>query len=353
VRKRRQNDAKVFQRGERIYGLGEPAEKLFIVQSGMVSLTYTEGGRSLEVVRAIANSLIGEEVLCGAPTYRLTAIAVNPTSVIEIPAAAGTALLDSAPAETRSLIRALAAKEDAVCRELKALKLEDDTSTCPPELLAKLFAVVYQVASYTGADKKGARVVNWLAFRKYCQRIFLESPVRVEQVVYLLSRAQLAKLEMVKSETDPDGPEELGFVHFFNLDRLKRFSDFCHQRYAFEKTWAFEDDDRVFLAEAAPFLEKLKAASEAAQKNEITLPIDQMPQTLVSPLQNTPRDLCVTLSDDRRSATVSYDEFSQTVVNWTLLNEIDEWIRNGRVQGSPAPDPTIQKAKALGQRHLK
>jgi hypothetical protein len=119
----------------------------------------------------------------------------------------------------------------AASESLLSIKLESDPTPCPPDRIVKLFATIHTVASYTGTRKGDATVVVWPAFKKYSQRTFLESPVRLEQAVYILVKAGHAKLEFIPCETDPEAPDELGFVHFLNLDAVKAFFEFYRKRH--------------------------------------------------------------------------------------------------------------------------
>lgn len=351
--KPRREDHKQFVRGEKIYTAGQTAEKVYILQTGLVSLTYTRGGRSLEITQAAAHSLIGEEALRGDPTYGFTATAINPTSVIEIPAAAARALLEGADPEVRTFAHALEAKERNLILELTKLKLEDDLTPCPPDLLGKLFSTIHLVVSYTGSDKKGARVVNWTSFKRYCQRVFLESPVRLEQAIYLLARIGAAKLEMVKNDTDPEGPEVLGFVHFYHLDRLASFFDFFQKRIGPEAEWSFSADDQDTAKALGDFFKtietqrKQEQAEEEELSDSVQARLDDVPQVIQNPESS---GIHFDFSIEGHHAVFSFEALAQIATHWSLLSEIDQWIKNGRVEGSPAPDNSVPKAKPIGQR---
>jgi len=101
-------------------------------------------------------------------------------------------------------------KQEVGWKALAGLRAEHDSTPCPPGRVTRLFAVIHQAATYTGTRKKGEVVVVWPTFKKYCQRTFLESPVRLEQAVNILVKLRLATLEMIPCETDPEAPDELG-----------------------------------------------------------------------------------------------------------------------------------------------
>jgi hypothetical protein len=140
-------------------------------------------------------------------------------------------VLTSGAPMIKAFVRGLLEKQRSWWSSLIDIKTEVDPTPCPPERVTKLFAVIYQVASYTGTRKKNETTVVWPTFKKYCQRTFLESPVRLEQAVNILVKQGCARLEMIPCETDPEAPDELGFVHFSDLDRVKSFYEFYRALY--------------------------------------------------------------------------------------------------------------------------
>jgi hypothetical protein len=217
---------KLFRRGETIFKAGEPIEVLYIVQSGIAAVSVDRGGKNLEIVQVGTGQLLGEDAIWGRKQWSATAVANNDVRALPNEVAEALKLLNSGTALIQMFIKGVVEKERNWWNTLLEIRGEADPTPCPPEKVTQLFAVLYQTATYTGTVKKGATVVVWPAFKKYCQRVFLESPVRLEQAVNILVKVGAAKLEMIPCETDPEAPDELGFVHFTDLERVKRFYEF-------------------------------------------------------------------------------------------------------------------------------
>jgi hypothetical protein len=217
---------KTFRRGETIFKAGDPITDLYIVQSGVASVGVHRAGKTIEIVQVGIGQLLGEEALWGRQQWGANAVANNDIKAMPIAAKEAIAMLSSGSSLIQIFLKGLVEKERTWWSTLLSIRGEADPTPCPPEKITQLFAVLYQAASYTGTHKKGATVVVWPAFKKYCQRVFLESPVRLEQAVNILVKLGAAKLEMIPCETDPEAPDELGFVHFTDLERVKRFYEF-------------------------------------------------------------------------------------------------------------------------------
>jgi CRP-like cAMP-binding protein len=225
------NSGQLFKRGQAIYKAGDAATHIYLVQSGLVSVNATRQGTVIEVSQVIANHILGEEALSGATHWSLDAVANNDVRLLPIPLAQARKLLDSGPALLKVYSNALLEKQKAWSNSLLDIKLESDPTPCPASHVVKLFAALYHTATYTGDSKNGVTKVVWPTFKKYAQRVFLESPVRLEQAVNILVKLGYARLEMIPCETDPDAPDELGFVHFSDLDRVRSFFEFYRGHY--------------------------------------------------------------------------------------------------------------------------
>ncbi len=214
---------KLFKRGETLFSVGEPADRVYLLQSGIASVSVARAGRAVEISQVNAPQLLGQEALWGFATWGATAVANNDVRVIEVPIARAQELLSNGSPLLKVYGRAILAKQKAISESLLEIKLESDPVPCPPKRVTQLFAVIFHVSRQSGTRKGDSTTVVWPAFKKYAQRVFLESPVRLEQAVNLLVKLGLAQLEMVKCETDPEAPDELGFVHFNRLERVQAF----------------------------------------------------------------------------------------------------------------------------------
>jgi hypothetical protein len=194
---------------------------------GIVSLSVQRSGTQIDLSLVQTSQLLGDEALWGATQFESTARANNDVTLMPIDLGTSLAAFKSAHPLGRALAQSLLEKHRRHSHALRELQLQADPTPCPEERITKLFAALYYSAEYTGKQKKpGKTTVVWPAFKRYNQRIFLESPVRLEQAVYILVRLGYAELEMVPCETDPDAPDELGFVHFTNLEIVRSFVEF-------------------------------------------------------------------------------------------------------------------------------
>lgn len=222
-------EPKVFRKGEVIYHASEPATHVYLIQSGLVALMHPAGDTWLEIGKVTAPQLFGEEVLWGAEVSQSTATALNDTRVIMIPADLARTFFDRMPAALKLVFRSMIQKQNSLQGELQSVRMESDPTPCPAGAVTKLFATLYTVASYSGTAKGDETQVVWQTFKKYAQRTFLESPVRLEQAALILVKLGLARLEMVQSDSDPEAPEELGFVYFRNLELVRDFFQFYRE----------------------------------------------------------------------------------------------------------------------------
>jgi hypothetical protein len=218
-------EPRLFRKGESLYKAGEPVRFVYLLQTGLVVASDQQ---------IVSPQLAGEEALWGASVWTHSATAVNDTRALELPIELAQAMIEGSPMLVKLFVRSVAAKQRATLVSAAEIKRENESTPCASHHVVKLFAVIYHVIEYTAAkskDVEGELTVNWPAFKKYAQRVFLESPVRLEQAVNLLVKLGYGRLQMVKCETDPDAPDELGFVHFKNIDGIQDFFQFYRKHY--------------------------------------------------------------------------------------------------------------------------
>jgi len=347
----KRDGAKAFNKGSHLFKQGEPARKLFLIQTGLVSVTMTRPSGQVEIFQAAAPQVIGIEALNGAKTYENSAVALNDTFATEIPAETGIQALNGNQATLKLLTTGLLNKHNSILSVLRNMKLADTLTPCPPEAIPKLFASIFHVVSYTATPKDGMLKVVWPAFRKYCQRVFAESPVRLEQTIYLLSTLGYAKLEMVPSDTDPEAPEELGFVHFKDIDQLENFSDFFRTRLKhLGPVEAMNLKDPSLQTSEA--LLRAFGANVKDAAGLIRIPVNEAVNTLKTELGQDSFEVfyfesligrglqaSVFMSGAEKLLEFSPDRIKKSFRNWRILSKITEWNNTGRAPGMPEPDP--------------
>ena len=246
-----------FRKGDTLFKAGEAADRVFLIQTGLVSLVARKGDGHVEVAQATAPQLIGEESLWGSPTWSISAIAVNDTQAVELSVAEANAMIESIPGSLKHLLKSVLKKQRVASAEVLTHALEKASSeACPSEKIPALFAVIYHAAVSTGKRKGDRLTVVWPAYRKYCHWGLRESPVRLEQTMELLAKAGFVDLEMVASETDPDAPPELGFVHFKDVEQLQHFYRFYQEQKSLGIQGAIDALSGSFEAQNDPVMQK-------------------------------------------------------------------------------------------------
>lgn len=352
----KKNATASFAKGDPLYKHGEPVKYIYLVQSGLVSLSVNTPTGKVEISQATAPQVVGIEALHGSKTYETSAFAMNDTAAIELPIGAVAQSLSQCSPTLKLILTGLINKLTAVQSEHRTFKLEGDSTPCPPALTAKLFATVFHVVSYSGTPKGDALRIVWPAFRKYCQRVFMESPIRLEQLIYLLAHMGFAELEMQKSDTDPDGPEELGFVRFKDLPQLESFSEFFKIRFkTLGPEGAMELKDPCL--QAGEVLLRSFGTRPTDSNGEVMIPLSETMATIRAELAKpnmkatelealTGRGLPAILTGEGlRFSPVKVKRMFQ---NWRILAKITEWNHAGRAPGAPDPDPNKKKESAKG-----
>jgi hypothetical protein len=261
-----------YKKGQPLYIAGEKADRVFIIQQGLFAVTLPTGQKSIDLFKATQPQILGEEALRGEAVYGATAVAVNDSTVIVMPVKQATTFIDGSGGPLKQLYQGIIAKLAYIHKELVTSKCAAAAGPCPPDRVAKMFTVIHQIATYTGKRKDDVVTVTWLSFKRYCQRVFAESPVRLEQAMYMLANLNIATLEMVPDETDPEAPMDLGFIHFRGLDTVGRFAAHYRQNPRCPKTGEF-----------GPFIEELELWNKNGQPKGMPEPVDPNSKAALKP----------------------------------------------------------------------
>lgn len=347
---------KVFKKGEVLYKEGEKAANVYFIQSGSVNLYLTRHKQNIELYTLGSQQIAGEHALSGIITNPHTAVAMAETKAIELPAEAVKAQVESGTQLIKFLAKSMSDKLKLVMKEFTSMKLERDNTPCPPDQTAKIFGAVYHVGRAKGEvrkdkDGKESIVVNFPLMRQYAQRVFLESPKRLEQAINVFVKLGLAKYEMVKNEDEPDAPLEIGFVHFFDLALVEQFFEFF-QYYYFKggKQELLKTDDRVInmttvlleVGNGQP-LDRHGAVrldyTKVVEKFKDMLGI-QLNSDHFTVLEN--KGLFVKRQSTDQGVFLQFDfrEFERTLKVWRVLREVERWNEKGSVDpNEPIVDP--------------
>jgi CRP-like cAMP-binding protein len=337
-----------FNKGQVLFRQGEPCNKLFILKTGLLSLTQDRDGKSIEIFRATPPQVVGVEALAGQVTYTHTATALNDTQVIELASNPLKAILQKTQNSTGAITDALIQKYQMMMSDILVHALVDSSIPCPPALTAKLFATIFQVASYTSEKKANKQRVVWPSFRKYCQRVFTESPVRLEQAIYLLQSLGYAETELVKDSADPKATEVLGFVHFSNLDQIESFANFFRKRFKTLGTQNSMNTQDQCLSSAEAILRTFVSKTTPLAAEPIYVPtekvfaelkeelgIDHVDREFISAL--IARGLPVELVTKEGVEQIQFapEDIKKMFKNWRIMTSISDWNKSGKAPGAP------------------
>lgn len=337
--------AKTFKKGELIYKDGDKITSLLVIQKGGVNLCLHRGKKNFDIQQLGANQIIGEQVLLGMTTHATSAVATaNETQILEVPLEQLKIQYDQSPQIIKLAIKSLAERMKFATTEMKSHRLETDAAPCPEDQVAKAFASLFHSLNHKG-DKKtrpGMIIIEWNMLKHYAQRLFLESPKRLEQTINIFVKLKLAQYEIGKNPDHPDGPEEIQKVDFFDMNCLEGFFEF-YQYYYF-KTGKSEflkvDETSFHLLSSFNFLaEKLTADKQGLVAIDFAELTEYCKNELSIQLNNTHFDrleqkgiYCKRKSEGTK-VLLQFDknEFRQMLFNWKILKEIEKWNDKGFV----------------------
>ncbi len=349
------SETRVFKKGETLFKEGDKATSIFIIQSGSVSVFLQRAKQKIELYTVANFQVLGEQLLSGVNTHSATAVAKVETKVIEVKLDALKTLIEGQSQLMKLFTKSLSDKLKLLTNEVKSVKMEKDNSSCPPDLVAKVFATIYHTAVHKGERNGEQLKVNWPNMKAYAQKVFLESPKRIEQAINLLVKLEMAKWEMVKSPED-DTTEELGFVHLTDLLSVESFFEFY--QYYFFKSGKLDllKVDESCASTVAMVLEVSKTA-EADRRGAVQFEFGALKERIkadfganltndnFSALES--KGLFVKRSSTDKGIFISFDlrEWQRTFVNWKILREIDKWNEKESVDPKEAPETFLKKAK--------
>ncbi len=341
---------KVVKKGEFLFKEGDKILNMHLIQQGAISLVLIRPKKNIELATLSSSQVLGEHGLYGGTTYPFSAIASVETKIVEIPVDAFNKVVETAPQMIKVLLKSLVDRLKAMTNEVKSNKMEKDSSPCPEDQVAKIFGTVFHTANHKGTrDEKNPQQVtlDWTMFKQYSQRIFIESPKRLEQALCILVKMKLASFEMGRPPDDPEGPEQLMKVRILDLSAVEAFFEF-YQYYYFKgtaKSEILKVDETCYN-----ILGHLLTASEGLQLDRFGVATLDFQKTLDHFKQN----LQINLNTDhfsrleqkgvfakrqaRQDGTVvlQFDlkEFKTTQKIWRILREIEKWNEKGLVDMS-------------------
>jgi hypothetical protein len=349
---------KVFKRGEILYKEGEKVLVMYLIQSGSVNLFLSRQKNNVDLFTAISGQIVGDHALWGAATHPHSAVAMGEVKAVELPVEGVKGQLETSSQLQKFLTKSFCDKMKLLMRDLQSVRLSADNTPCPPDQTAKIFGALFHTARTKGESlKEGGIKVSWLAMKQYAQRVFGESPKRLEMTTNVFVKLGAAKYTLGKPDDNPDGPDEILSVTFSDLPLVEQFFEF-YQFYYFKggKQDLLKTDERVMGM--AQCLIDLGSAEKPDRHNIVNVDyakvIEKFKMTLGVQLNNDHwsliegKGLYVKRQSNDKGITLQFDlkEFSQTARTWKVLREVERWNEKGSVD--PHEPVEIKKESAKG-----
>lgn len=346
---------RIIKKGEFLFKEGDKIQNIHLVQTGGISLCIARPKKNIDITQLGASQVIGEQALAGGNTYNVSAVATTETKVIEIPTETFKAVVEASPQMVKVLVKSLVDRLKIASNEIRSTKLEKDPSPCPEDQVAKIFGVLFHTANHKGIkdDKDPNKTtIDWNMYKQYSQRMFAESPKRLEQALCVLVKLKLASFEMGRPPEDPEGLEQIMKVHLFDLAAVEAFFEF-YQYYYFKggksEILKADENNNILLNQFIVVSDGI----EADRFGVVTLDFGQTVERFKTDLGiNLNQDhfarleqkgiFCKRQARQDGSIVLQFDikEFKTTQKIWKILRELDKWNERGFV------DMTVDEVKA-------
>ncbi len=355
---------KVFKKGEVIFKEGDKSISLYLIQSGSVQVYLQRPKQKIELYKLGKMQILAEQVLSGSQVYSASAMAMNETTLMEFNAESVKTQITALNQVMKLILKSTMDKLKLVSAELRSSKLATDSTPCPQDQIAKVFGSLFHAVNYKGEkkDEKNPKhvVVSWTTLKQYAQRIFGESPKRLESTVNLFVKMKLASYEMVKNSEAPEEPEQIGNVHFTDVAAIENFFEFF--QYYYYKGGKL-DLFKVHETSARIVTHLLELVKEIAadRKGMVSIPFDTVIEKFKSLYHinlNTDhfavleqKGLFANRQSHDKGVILSFDirEWQIMLMNWRILKEIEKWNEKGFVDATEAEESFIKKlAVAMG-----
>ncbi|MCB0363076.1 MAG: hypothetical protein KDD35_10155, partial [Bdellovibrionales bacterium] len=280
----------------------------------------------------------------------LSAEALGPTKVMEVPVEVFKAQVDSAHPGVKLLVKSMVEETKTNRQTIRSLKMEKDNSPCPQFSIPTLFCLLGLVARHSGhpSEEEPTKVkLDWTVLKIFTTRMFKESLIRMQSVVELLVKLGKAEIHWEKNEDDID---EIVSLTLFDVALIEDFAEFY--QYNIYKPGKSEVIyvDALAIKAATALVEVVKDEPldfRGAVKLEYDHVLKQVKELFRFDLKTLHLDslekkglFVKRQPNDKGQVFLSYDkvEFQNMLRFWQIINEIDKWNQKGFVDLNEKPD---------------
>ncbi|MFZ3228785.1 MAG: cyclic nucleotide-binding domain-containing protein [Pseudobdellovibrio sp.] len=222
---------KVLKKGDYLFKEGEKIQSVWVIQSGQISVCIQKNKKNVEVMSVAAGYVFADLVVQGVLTYNFSALAMNEVKVAEIPLENFKQQFEALHQINKTFVKSMAEKLKWSMTELKSVKFEKDPAPCSDENIPQVFGAIFHVLNHKGLKEGISSKVDWTTLKQYSQRVFGESPKRVENASQVLVKLKLAEYIMGKNPEEPEGKDEIHGFSIKDLTALESFFEFYQYYY--------------------------------------------------------------------------------------------------------------------------
>ena len=244
------SDVKIIKKGQFLFKAGDKIQTVYLIQSGQVNICLQKNNKILDIMTVGNGYVFADLIILGTNVYLYSGLAQQELKVVEIPVDVFKVQYETLNSHYKSFIKTMADKLKWAVNEVKNSKQEKSAVPCSEEAIPRVFGSIFHVLNHKGIKDNGKAKVDWLTLRNYSQRIFGESPKRIEQVTQILVKLKLGEYILGRdpNNVDPEAPEtEIQGFEIFDLGGLEAFFEF-YQYYYFKggKTELLKFDEANF-----------------------------------------------------------------------------------------------------------
>lgn len=227
-------DAKVVKKGQFLFKAGDKIQSVYVIQSGQVNVCVQKNNKIFDIMTVGNGYVFGDLVVLGTGVYLYSGLAQQELTVTEIPVDVFKAQYEALTPTHKSFIKTMADRLKWSVNEVKNMKQEKSALPCPDESIPRVFGAIFHVLNHKGLKEGTKAKVDWNTLKNYSQRIFGESPKRVEQATQILVKLKQGDYTLGRDpgNPDPEAPETeiLGF-NCFDIGALEAFFEFYQYYY--------------------------------------------------------------------------------------------------------------------------
>lgn len=226
--------AKILKKGEYLFKEGDKPTHIYMIQSGAISLGIQRPKKNIELILLSSGQVVGEIALTGVATHPYSAVATVETKIVEIPLEIFRQSIENSGQMIKVLVKSMAERIKLISADLRSSKGEKEPLPCSDEQVPRVFGAIYHSCNHKGQkDSKNPDQIKieLSQLKTYSQRIFNESPKRIEQALNILAKLKICQFEMGKSVDDPEGPDQIIAITLTQASLVETIFEFFQYHY--------------------------------------------------------------------------------------------------------------------------